>query len=159
RHVRHARRDAGRAPRAAGARRGHDRVPPLRRRGAHQRSAHPAASVRQSPGSMTTETSPDSDDAALVARLRGGDAPAYEELVRRETPRLLRVARRFLQSEEDARDSVQDAFISAFRSIADFESGARLSTWLHRIVINAALMKLRSRRRKPEEDIEKYLPR
>jgi RNA polymerase sigma-70 factor (ECF subfamily) len=74
-------------------------------------------------------------------------------------PMLLRVARRFLRSEEDARDVVQDAFVSAFRSMARFESGARLSTWLHRIVVNAALMKLRTQRRRPEEDIEEYLPR
>ncbi len=108
---------------------------------------------------MMTETSPRTDDATLVARLRSGDNRAFEELVRLHTPHLLRVARRFLDSEEDARDAVQDAFISAFRSIGEFESTARLSTWLHRIVINAALMKLRTRRRKPEEDIEKYLPR
>ena len=108
---------------------------------------------------MITETSPRADEAALVARLRSGDGRAFEELVRTHTPRLLRVARRFLDSEEDARDAVQDAFVAAFRSIREFESNARLSTWLHRIVINAALMKLRTQRRKPEEDIEKYLPR
>jgi RNA polymerase sigma-70 factor (ECF subfamily) len=108
---------------------------------------------------MNPETSPRQDDAVLVGRLRSGDTQAYEELVRRHTPRLLRVARRFLQSEEDARDAVQDAFIAAYRSIGDFASTAMLSTWLHRIVVNASLMKLRTRRRKPEEDIEKYLPR
>jgi RNA polymerase sigma-70 factor (ECF subfamily) len=108
---------------------------------------------------MIAETGLRADDVALVARLRSGDGQAFEELVRRDTPRLLRVARRFLDSEEDARDAVQDAFVSAFRSIGEFESTARLSTWLHRIVINASLMKLRTRRRKPEEDIEKYLPR
>ena len=108
---------------------------------------------------MTTETAAVPDDVALVARLQRGDAHAFEELVRRDTPRLLRVARRFLDSEEDARDAVQDAFIAAFRSIGDFGASSLLSTWLHRIVINASLMKLRTRRRKPEEDIEKYLPR
>src|SRR5439155_22982023 len=72
---------------------------------------------------------------------------------------LLRTARRFLRSEDDARDAVQDAFISAFKSIRNFESNAQLSTWLHRILINSALMKLRTQRRHPEEDIEKYLPR
>lgn len=108
---------------------------------------------------MITEPTSLADDSALVARLRSGDNRAFEELVRAHMPRLLRVARRFLDSEEDARDAVQDAFIAAFRSIGRFESTARLSTWLHRIVINAALMKLRSRRRKPEEDIETYLPR
>src|SRR2546423_10306092 len=108
---------------------------------------------------MITESSPRIDDAALVARLRSGDGGAFEELVRTHTPRLLRVARRFLDSEEDARDAVQAAFIAAFHSIGNFASTARLSTWLHRIVINASLMKLRTRRRKPEEDLEKYIPR
>jgi RNA polymerase sigma-70 factor (ECF subfamily) len=105
------------------------------------------------------QTAPRADDAALVAKLRSGDSGAFEQLVRRESPRLLRVARRFFDAEEDARDAVQDAFVSAFKSIGDFESSSRLSTWLHRIVVNASLMKLRSRRRKPEEDIEQYLPR
>jgi RNA polymerase sigma-70 factor, ECF subfamily len=97
-------------------------------------------------------------DAELIARLRGGDAAAYEHIVRAYSPRLLRVARRFLQSEEDARDAVQDAFVAVFKSIATFGETSALSTWLHRIVINASLMKLRSQRRHPEEDIEPLLP-
>jgi RNA polymerase sigma-70 factor (ECF subfamily) len=98
------------------------------------------------------------DDAALLDGLRAGDDAAYELLVRTYTPRLLAVARRFLRSEEDARDAVQDAFFSAFRSIEGFEGNARVSTWLHRIVVNASLMKLRTRRRKPERSIEEMLP-
>ncbi|HYI07937.1 MAG TPA: sigma-70 family RNA polymerase sigma factor [Thermoanaerobaculia bacterium] len=97
-------------------------------------------------------------DATLVARLRGGDGAAFEELVRTHMGRMLRVARRFLMNEEDARDAVQDAFVSAFRSIGSFEGTAMLGTWLHRIVVNASLVKLRTRRRHPEEDIEPYLP-
>jgi RNA polymerase sigma-70 factor (ECF subfamily) len=102
---------------------------------------------------------PRSDDSALVARLRTGDAAAFEQLVRTHTPRLLRVARRFMHGEEDARDAVQDAFVAVFRSVATFAEGSTLSTWLHRIVINSCLMKLRTQRRHPEEDIEQYLPR
>ena len=98
------------------------------------------------------------DDGALVARLRAGEEAAYEELVRGYGGRLLAVARRFLRSEDDARDAVQDAFLSAFRNIGRFEGQARLSTWLHRIVVNAALMKLRTRRRRPELPIEELLP-
>ena len=79
--------------------------------------------------------------------------------MRTYSPALLRTARRFLRSEEDARDALQDAFVSVFKSIGTFASNAQLSTWLHRIVINRSLMKLRSQRRHPEEDIEKYLPR
>ena len=94
----------------------------------------------------------------LVERLLAGEEQAYEELVRTYGGRLLAVARRFLPVEEDARDAVQDAFLSAFRSIDRFEGNAQLSTWLHRIVVNAALMKLRTRRRKPEQSIEDFLP-
>lgn len=101
---------------------------------------------------------PAGTEQALVARLRAGDAAAFETLVRTHMPAMLRVARRFMRSEEDARDAVQDAFVSAFRSIGSFGANARLSTWLHRIVVNACLQRLRSQRRRPEEDIEQYLP-
>lgn len=99
-----------------------------------------------------------SDEAALLARLRARDDSAFEELVRRYLPRLLILARRIVGNEEDARDVVQDAFFSAFRHLDSFAGDARLSTWLHRIVVNTALMKLRTRRRKPEESIEPLLP-
>ena len=98
-------------------------------------------------------------EAELLARLRAGEDDAFEELVRQNAGRLLAVARRYLKSEEDAQDVVQETFLSAFRSLDRFEGGSRLSTWLHRIAVNAALMKLRTRRRKPEESIEDLLPR
>ncbi|MGH0032625.1 MAG: sigma-70 family RNA polymerase sigma factor [Myxococcota bacterium] len=101
---------------------------------------------------------PDVDEKALIDRLRAGDDAAYDELVRAYGARLLAVARRFLRTEDDARDAVQDAFLAAFRSIDRFEGNARVSTWLHRIVVNASLMKLRTRRRKPEQSIEELLP-
>src|SRR6266540_3227344 len=95
----------------------------------------------------------------LVSRLKSGDEEAFERLMREHGGRLLAVARRLLRDEEEARDAVQECFLSAFRSIKNFEHGSRLSTWLHRIVINASLMRLRSRQRKPEEPIEDFLPR
>ena len=94
----------------------------------------------------------------LVRRLKAGDEEAYAIVVRTLGGRLLGVARRFLQDEDLARDAVQDAFLSAFRSIDGFDGDSQLSTWLHRIVVNAALMKLRTRRRKPEQSIEPMLP-
>jgi RNA polymerase sigma-70 factor (ECF subfamily) len=97
-------------------------------------------------------------DAALLARLRAGEPSAYEELVRNNSGRMLAVTRRILNSEDDAKDAVQDAFVSAYRGINTFEGGSLLSTWLHRIAVNAALMKLRTRRRKPERSIEELLP-
>jgi RNA polymerase sigma-70 factor (ECF subfamily) len=98
-------------------------------------------------------------DLALVRRLQATDAQAFETLVRQYGGRMLATARRMVPNEDDARDVVQEALLSAFRSIRTFEGTARLSTWLHRIVVNAALMKLRSRRRRREESIEELLPR
>ena len=79
-------------------------------------------------------------------------------MVRLYGGRLLAVARRFTRSDEDAQDVLQSAYLSAFRALNDFKGASHLSTWLHRIVVNTALMKLRSRRRKPEESIEVLLP-
>lgn len=98
------------------------------------------------------------DEAILVTRLRGGDEQAFEDLVRTFGGRLLAVARRFVRNDEDAQDIVQSAYLSAFRALDQFEGNCQLSTWLHRIVVNTALMKLRSKRRKPEESIEDLLP-
>jgi len=97
-------------------------------------------------------------DAMLVARLQAGDPDAFETLVRVHGGRLLSVARRFLPNNEDAQDAVQEAFIKAFRAIGTFEERAQLHTWLHRILVNTALMKIRSRKRRPEESIDDLLP-
>jgi len=97
--------------------------------------------------------------AALVSDLKAGEPTAFEALVRMQMPALLRAARRFLRSEEDARDAVQDTFVSAFKSIGTFQENSQLATWLHGILINSCLMKLRTQKRRPEEDIETYLPR
>jgi RNA polymerase sigma-70 factor (ECF subfamily) len=101
---------------------------------------------------------PVDDEATLIAQLRAGDERAFEQVVRAYGGRLLAVARRIVGTEEDARDVVQDAFLNAFRSLDRFEGNAKLSTWLHRIVVNAALMKLRTRKRKPEQPIDALLP-
>lgn len=98
------------------------------------------------------------DETTLVAALKAGEEWAFETMVRTFGGRLLAVARRFVRNEEDARDVVQSAYLSAFRALDDFEGSAQLSTWLHRIVVNTALMRLRSKRRKPEESIEDLLP-
>lgn len=107
---------------------------------------------------MNTFSEPLLDEAALVSRLKAGDADAFEEMVRAFGGRLLAVARRFVRNEQDAQDILQAAYLNAFRAIGGFEGECLLSTWLHRIVVNAALMRLRSRRRRPEESIEDLLP-
>jgi len=97
-------------------------------------------------------------DAALLDRLRRDDGSAFEELTQRYAGRMLAVARRMLRNEEEARDAVQEAFLSAFKALDRFHGDAKVSTWLHRIVVNAALMRLRTRRRKPEGSLEDLLP-
>lgn len=90
--------------------------------------------------------------------LRAGDPAAFEVLVRCYAGRMREAALRILQNEEDAADAVQEAFVSAFRALERFEEKARVGTWLQRIAINAALMRLRSRRNRHEQDVEELLP-
>ncbi|HEY9567164.1 MAG TPA: sigma-70 family RNA polymerase sigma factor, partial [Thalassobaculum sp.] len=94
----------------------------------------------------------------LVARLKAGDERAFELLVRRESGRLLATARRLVRDEAAAHDCLQDAFISAFRHMDAFEPRASLGAWLHRIVVNCALMRLRKERRLAETPIDDLLP-
>jgi RNA polymerase sigma-70 factor (ECF subfamily) len=98
------------------------------------------------------------DEGTLLAGLKARDPSAFETFVRSQSGRMLAVARRFLGNEADAQDAVQDAFLNAFRAIGGFQGDSRLSTWLHRIVVNAALMKVRTRSRRGEEPIDPFLP-
>jgi RNA polymerase sigma-70 factor (ECF subfamily) len=98
------------------------------------------------------------DEAALLTRMQAGDDDAFEVCARAYCSRLLVVARRILRNEDDANDAVQDAFLSAFKGISQFKGQAQLGTWLHRIVVNAALGRLRRLQRHPEGSIEDLLP-
>jgi RNA polymerase sigma-70 factor (ECF subfamily) len=101
----------------------------------------------------------DENERELLAQLRAGNEDAFGLVVQRHGGRMLATARRFLNNECDAQDAVQEAFASAFRAIDKFNGDALLSTWLHRIVVNAALVQLRSKRRRREQPIETLLPR
>ncbi len=109
-------------------------------------------------GGVDVATDGGTAEDALLARVRCGHEAACEEFVRRFGGQMLAVARRFLRCEHDAADAVQEAFLSAFRSIRDFAGGSKISTWLHRIVVNACLMKLRSARSRNATSIESLLP-
>jgi len=87
-------------------------------------------------------------DATLVKRAKSGDGSAFGELMKRYQGKIYRLARRMTETDEDAEDVVQEAFVKAFRSLKGFKEKSRFSTWLYRITVNLALMKLR--RRKPE---------
>jgi len=106
---------------------------------------------------MTLDTEP--DQVALLERLRAGEEAAFVELMKLAGGRMLAVARRFLRKDQDAEDAVQDAFLQAFRNLDRFEGNAKLTTWLHRITVNASLMKLRKQKRTHEVAMEDLLPR
>jgi RNA polymerase sigma-70 factor (ECF subfamily) len=90
------------------------------------------------------------DDAELVRRIAGGDHAACRELMRRHNQRLYRTARAILKDDAEAEDSVQEAYLLAFRAMGNFRGDAKLSTWLTRIVANEALGRLRKRTRAAE---------
>lgn len=95
---------------------------------------------------MPTEPASDAD---LLARHVAGDAAAFGELVRRHRDRLWSVALRTLGDREDAADAVQDALLSAYRGAAGFRGDAAVTTWLHRIVVNACIDLVRRRNARP----------
>jgi RNA polymerase sigma-70 factor, ECF subfamily len=89
------------------------------------------------------------DDAALLRAHVAGDRDAFAELVRRHRDRLWAVALRTLGDHEEAADALQDALISALRSADRFRGDAAVTTWLHRIVVNACLDRIRRRQVRP----------
>src|SRR5690348_13732582 len=78
-----------------------------------------------------------------------GDPDAFTDLVRRHRDRLWAVAVRTLGDPDDAADAVQDALVSAFRSASSFRGEAQVSTWLHRIVVNACVDRMRRKAARP----------
>jgi RNA polymerase sigma-70 factor (ECF subfamily) len=91
---------------------------------------------------------PVSDELALVQSAKAGDVSAFEELVKRYDRNVFRIAQHITQNREDAEDVVQDAFLKAYSNLAQFQGQSKFYTWLVRIAVNEALMKLR--RRRPE---------
>src|SRR5207237_2210517 len=89
-------------------------------------------------------------DAELVRRAAGGEAAAFEALMRRYNRMLFRTARAILRDDAEAEDALQEAYLQAYRSLGRFRGEARLSTWLARIVANEALMRLRKQARRAE---------
>jgi RNA polymerase sigma-70 factor (ECF subfamily) len=85
----------------------------------------------------------DEPDEQLVRRAAGGEAPAFEAIMRRHNRRLYHIARAILHNDAEAEDALQEAYLQAFRALGGFRGDARLSTWLARVVANEALMRLR----------------
>jgi len=97
------------------------------------------------------EREPVSDELVLVRAAKAGDIKAFEELVRRYDRNIFRIAQHITQNREDAEDVVQDAFLKAYGNLVQFQEQSKFYTWLVRIAVNEALMKLR--RRRPERTV------
>lgn len=88
-------------------------------------------------------------DAELLAAHNGGDPRAFNELFRRHRDRLWAVALRTMRNSDEAADALQDAMISAFRNSTSFRAESQVTTWLHRIVVNACLDRIRRQKARP----------
>ena len=86
-------------------------------------------------------------DAALVTRTAAGDHAAFEALMRRHNGRLFRAARAILKDDAEAEDAVQEAYLDAYRHMPEFRGESQVGTWLVRIAVNHALMRLRKQKR------------
>jgi RNA polymerase sigma-70 factor, ECF subfamily len=94
----------------------------------------------------TSIVAPGFDESALVARARAGDADAFSELVEHYDRRVFRMAKQITQNDDDAEDVLQETFLKAYTHLGDFHGNSKFYTWLVRIAVNEALMKLRKRR-------------
>lgn len=101
---------------------------------------------RSRQNATAARSAPVDNEAALVAAAKGGDLNAFDTLVRRYEGRVYRLTFNVTQNREDAEDSTQDAFMKAYQHLGDFQGDSRFYTWLVRIAVNEALMKLRRRR-------------
>ena len=94
----------------------------------------------------TSAISPGFDEAPLVARAKAGDANAFSELVSHYERRVFRMAKQITQNDDDAEDVLQETFLKAYTHLDNFQGNSKFYTWLVRIAVNEALMKLRKRR-------------
>ncbi len=110
---------------------------------------------------MATDTVDDtghSSERTALSALRDGDHAATERFVREHIGWMLTVARRILRDGDQAEDAVQEAFANVFKHLDTFDGRSSLKTWMHRIVVNQALMALRKRSRTKEDPIDHLLP-
>jgi RNA polymerase sigma-70 factor (ECF subfamily) len=109
-----------------------------------------------------TDGGTDSDrlaDAALLRAHVDGDPDAFAELVARHQDRMWAIALRIMRNKEDAADALQDAYISAFRRAGSYRGDAQVTSWLHRVVVNACLDRLRAMRVRETEPFPENLDR
>src|SRR4051812_24107469 len=95
---------------------------------------------------QSNQVGTNTDEMTLVRAAKQGDVSAFEELVRRYDRNVFRIANHITHNAEDAEDVVQEAFLKAYQNLARFQEQSKFYTWLVRIAVNEALMKLRRRR-------------
>jgi len=107
---------------------------------------------------QTNVTGDTSEELALVQADKGGDITAFEQLIKKYDRNVFRIAQHITQNREDAEDVVQDAFLKAYQNLKQFQGNSKFYTWLVRIAVNEALMKLRKRKTSKtvsmDEDVE-----
>ncbi|MCW2599311.1 MAG: polymerase sigma factor SigM [Frankiales bacterium] len=108
--------------------------------------------------SVTASGDQDAQDRALLAAHLDGDPRAFDDLVRRHRQRMWALALRTLGEPEEASDAVQDACVSAFRGAGSYRGDARVTTWLHRIVVNACLDRARRKAVRPTVPLPEQPP-
>ena len=97
----------------------------------------------------TTPALAANDEGQLVARARSGDTEAFTDLVNRYERKIYRLAKHITQNDEDAEDVLQDAFLKAYEHLDTFKGDSKFYTWIVRIAVNEALMRLRKRAQRP----------
>ena len=97
------------------------------------------------------------DEAPLVARAKAGDDGAFSELVEHYERRIFRLAKHITQSDEDAEDVLQESFLKAYEKLDTFQGNSKFYTWLVRIAVNEALMKLRKRKSDKSVSLDEQL--
>ena len=102
---------------------------------------------------MPVSSLADADETTLVAQSREGDTAAFGELVRRYEGKIFRLAQHVTQNREDAEDVLQETFMKSYEHLDQFQGNSKFYTWIVRIAVNQALMKLR--RRKTDKDVYK----
>jgi RNA polymerase sigma-70 factor (ECF subfamily) len=93
-------------------------------------------------------------DRDLVRAAQGGDYEAFEEIVRRYHDRVFRLAYGMTKSDSEAEEVVQDTFLNVFKNLRSFRADSAPGSWIYRVAANSALMRLRTKRRKPLLSVE-----
>ena len=110
-------------------------------------------------GLLREKNLPDKEEKLLIERMKAGDHEAFELIFSRYVNRVYQQAFKLVGNASDAEDVVQEVFLLAYSKVKAFQGKSEFSTWLYRITVNAALTKLRQRKREKEVSLDNYLPK